>query len=208
MDKKKKNMKIALSVTVAISIVFIGMYVFGIGPFSNKGDELKLYNETDVKTLTESYKTEFMVYGSDLSFDNGCYTRYIDEITESNLTSDDSFVYKVLVLNDLDGAITFTQEVVDIIKNKMDNDELSVLYLGADSYKFANTELFSGGVTGGHKEYLIMGMLQEVRNVDYKTATVVYWDEGVYDDYKAGRHYSMVNAVMSEAVSSITLYFN
>ena len=76
----------------------------------------------DVKLLTEQYKTEFIVYGSEIKFDNGCYARHINEITKEALTSDPSYVYRVLVINNLDETITFNEEMVNIIKEEMNSN--------------------------------------------------------------------------------------
>ena len=162
----------------------------------------------DVKLLTESYKTEFIIYGSELKFDNGCYARHIEEITKENLTSDPEYVYKVLVINNMDETVTFTEDMVNIIKEEMNNNRLSVYYTGVDSTPYAQSGYEDRIITGNCKEKILMGMAHEFSSTNEPQSFSCYWDEAIYNDYKEGNHKSMVEIfIISETARNVKSFF-
>ena len=162
----------------------------------------------DVKLLTESYKTEFIVYGSELKFDNGCYARHIDEITKEALTPDPSYVYKVLVINNMDETVTFNEDMVNIIKEEMNNNRLSVYYTGVDAELFINSGIFSNYISGNLcKTYMLTGMVHEFSKANKPTAFSCYWEEFIYEDYKKGNHKYLVDFIISETAPNVMSFF-
>ena len=161
----------------------------------------------DVKLLTESYKTEFIIYGSELKFDNGCYARHIEEITKENLTSDPEYVYKVLVINNMDETVTFTEDMVNIIKEEMNNNRLSVYYTGVDSTPYVQSGIESGFSLGGRKDYILMGRVHEFSKATKPTAFLCYWEDFIYEDYKKGNHKYLVDLIISETVPNVKSFF-
>ena len=195
------NKKILIIVLCAI----IGMFIYA--GLSQNNSIIEEENE-DVKLLTESYKTEFIVYGSQLNFDNGCYVRYIDEITKEALTPDSTYVYKVLVINNLDETVNFEEDMVNIIKEEMNNNQLSVYYTGVDAAPFIDSGIFSHLIIGNlRKEYILLGMTHEFSNASKPTAFNWAWEDTDYEDYKKGNHTYIVNTIIMEAAFNVKKFF-
>ena len=194
---KNKAVILGGGILLALAVILGGMYIFEYGLFAptEEVDEVT----PEVKMVTENYKTEFMVYGPEINFNNGCYVRHIDEITESSLTSDESFMYKVLVINDLEGDITFSQDMIDLINDKMASDRVSVVYLGMGSEKFTDTGIYPNKFLG-RPERQLLGVFCEK---DWITPTAQGIDDMAYEWYLEGNHHAVVNVIVEQVSSSI-----
>ena len=191
-------------IIIALCII-VGIFIYA--NLSGDNSDYEEVNE-DVMLLTEQYKTEFIVYGSEINFDNGCYARHIDEITKEALTSDTTYVYKVLVINNLDETVTFDEEMVNIINEEMNNNHLSVYYTGVDAAPFIDSGIFSHLIVGNlRKEYILIGMTHEFSNASKPTAFNWAWEESDYIDYTKGNHTYIVNTILSEAAYNVKSFF-
>ena len=190
-------------------IIIILCAVIGIFLYANLSGDNSDYEEVneDVKLLTEQYKTEFIVYGSEIKFDNGCYARHIDEITKEALTSDPSYVYRVLVINNLDETITFNEEMVNIIKEEMNNNHLSVYYTGVDTTPYAQSGIETALIIGSRKKSILIGMGHEHSASNKAMPFSHVWQEHIYEDYKKGNHRALVDTIMTEATFGVRHYF-
>ena len=192
-----------------ILIIILLCAIIGIVLYANLSGDNSEPEEVseDVKLLTESYKTEFIIYGSELNFDNVCYARHIEEITKENLTSAPEYVYKVLVINNMDETVTFTEDMVNIIKEEMNNNRLSVYYTGVDSTPYVQSGIESGFSLGGRKDYILMGMTHEFSKATKPTSFVCHWEDFIYEDYKKGNHKYLVDLIISETVPIVKSFF-
>jgi hypothetical protein len=86
----------------------------------------------DVKLVNENYPTEIIVYGDIVEFDHGFVARYIDSISIENLTSDEKYMFSVLVINDLEGNAPVSDEEMQIIKEMFDEENLNLYYFGTN----------------------------------------------------------------------------
>lgn len=94
-------MKKILVLVGIVIIVIIGLFMLG-----SDDSEFQESVEKDISIVTQNYKTEIILYGEDIEFDEACYVRKIDKISKENLTSDESYVYTVFIINDLNNSVT------------------------------------------------------------------------------------------------------
>ena len=189
MNKKTKIIIIIL----ALVILSIGvMYVWGYGIFNTEDID------DDVKIVTQNYKTEIIVYGSDIGFDESCYVRKIDKISKSNLSSEDSFVYTVFVINDLDGKVILTDDDIEIIKGKIFNDKIDFFYFGKNNLKnIVDAGIFSQDIA---EDEMSLGVIYE-RGI--KTEVIGTWTEEANQYYEEKNPNLLAENIMAEIVSKI-----
>jgi hypothetical protein len=98
------------------------------------GCSVKPNNATDnhVKVINENYPTEIIVYGDIVEFDDGFVARTIDKISTENLTSDEKYMFSVLVINDLEGNAPVSDEEMKIITQMIDEEDMNFYYFGTN----------------------------------------------------------------------------
>ncbi len=192
--KKKTAIIITISIVVLLSLVMGVMYIFGYGIFEPEDNDI----DTDIKIVTENYKTEIVVYGNEIKFDEACYVRNIDEISKSNLVSDDSFVYTVFVINDLDGALELTDKDLDVIKSKVIDEKIDFFYFGKKNYKnIVDAGIFSQDLLDSE---MSLGVIYE-RGI--RTEVIGTWTEEANKYYKESNPDLLGENILSEIVSKI-----
>ena len=109
--------------------------LFAIGRiyFISKKDD-KLYEnsyEAYVQMVTDTYKTEFIVYGDDIGFEDECYTRKIDSLNKDILALSDDYVYSAIIINDLNNNIELTENDFEILYDASFNQKIDLFYFGS-----------------------------------------------------------------------------
>ncbi len=189
-----KKIKKTIIIVVFSLLIFVGMYIWGYGIFEPEDDN----KDDNIKIITENYKTEIIVYGSDIAFDQSCYVRKVDEISKTSLSSEDSFVYTVFIINDLDGTITLTDKDLGIIKGKVFDDKIDFFYFGKNNIKkIINAGIFSQDVA---EEEMSLGVIYE-RGI--KTDVLGTWTEEAHKYYKEKNPGLLAENIIDEIVSKI-----
>ncbi len=102
-------------------------------------EELDGY-EKMVQYLKREENSEIILYGEEIGFRESVEYRKISTIDETNIKSDKDYVY--LIINDLNGTISFTEENLKFLKNYADkNLSFNFLYIGNDKM-----DLFTSGI--------------------------------------------------------------
>ena len=196
--KKKSNILLRILITLALVGLFsIGvMFIFGLGPFMPEDEDMS----ADVKIVTENYKTEIIIYGDEIPFDEACYVRYIDKITKENLTSDDSFVYTVLVINDLNGNVELTDENMENIHSYVYDDKKDFFYLGKDDVdKIVQADIFHHELNGKN---MSLGVVYEG---GFNTEVLGTWDVVLNDIYLTKNEMLLSECLLGAIVSKIRI---
>ncbi len=185
--------KKAIFLICVLMVITFGVYIFLQSDSYEQEDEI-----TNVDIVTKSYKTEFIIYGDDIEFDERCHVRKIDEITEANLTSDDTYMYTVFIINDLNNSVTLTQQDLDILYNKSYNQKIDFFYLGKDEVKAIKEKgIFSQDLLEAE---LSLGVIHE-RNLRIEVVGV--WDENDHKIYLEKNHMLLSESLLDLIVSKI-----
>ncbi len=188
----KKIVK-SIVVILAVALLVCGvMYILGYGVFEPKSAN------ANVKIITENYKTEIILYGSDVDFDEACYVRKINEISKDNLTSDESFIYTVFIINDLEENITLSDVELDIIKDKVLNDKIDFFYFGKSNVKnIVDEGIFSQELLEGE---MSLGVIYEK---GIKTEVLGTWTAELNRIYGEKNPDLLAESILDEIVSKI-----
>lgn len=111
-----------------LSIIITGLLV-PAGCSKSKDGGLTSYQQNLI-TVTETYKTEFIVYGDDMNFDPACNVKKIDAITEDNLEADDTIKFSVLIINDINENAPITDDELNLMISIVDQGSLALYYFG------------------------------------------------------------------------------
>lgn len=128
------------SKSIYINVIFnIGLFIFiiviiGVLLFyfknQNLEDELTTV-EQERFIVTQTYPTQFVIYGDAIEFHDSISVRYVDQINEENLEIEDDFLYEMIIINDLQGNINLSNEEWEIISKYVKSDNrYSFYYLG------------------------------------------------------------------------------
>ena len=124
-------MKKILITILAICIIVPGLYILNViidplDMYFNEG-ELDQYDE-DVEKINEYYEKIYF-YGEDIYFrDTLKIVENISEITEDKLVSNGGKSW--IVINDIAGTLKLEERHFKIIKNAMDKEKISFVYIG------------------------------------------------------------------------------
>lgn len=189
-----KKIIVFVGIIVAIVIIgAIGLYVLG-----SSDSDFQETSEKNISIVTKNYKTEFIVYGDDIEFDEACYVRKIDKISKENLTSDESYIYTVFIINDLNNNVTLTEEDLSIIYDKSYNDHIDFFYFGknhANAIKEAG--IFSQQLL---ENELSLGVIYE-RGI--RTDVLGTWDDYMHKAYLEENRGLLAEIIIGQIVSKI-----
>ncbi|MDD4096659.1 MAG: hypothetical protein PHP22_10520, partial [Oscillospiraceae bacterium] len=111
-----------------LSIMIIGL-LFSTGCYSSN-DEFMTSSEQDLFIVTETYTTEFILYGDDMNLDPACHVKKIDAITGENLQMDDTYKFSVLVINDINENAPVSDDELKLLISIVDQGKLPLFYFG------------------------------------------------------------------------------
>ncbi len=189
----KKKIKIAF----ICLIIFLGIY--GIYFISSIDDELHENSyEAYVQMVTNSYKTEFIVYGADIGFEDECFTRKIDSLNSENLLSSNDFVYSVILLNDLNNDVELTENDFEILYDASCNGNIDLFYFGNRYFE----EFRNAGITSQPTldSDMSIGVIYE-RGI--RTEVMGLWDEEMNKAYEELNPKLLADIILTQYVSKI-----
>ena len=186
---------VIVSTFVIILIIGAGVIFF----LSNKDDELYENSyEAYVQIVTNNYKTEFIVYGADIGFEDECYTRKIDSLSMENIKSSNEYVYSVILINDLNNNVKLTESDFEILYDASVNQKIDLFYLGSQYL-----EIFKEvGITSQptlHND-LSIGVIYER---GFRTEVVGLWDKEANKLYEELNPKLLSDIILTMYVSKI-----
>lgn len=187
--------KVAGIIALVIMISFLAFFVFFQNYFGNNEGE-----ETTDKTkkILETYKTEIIVYGDEVELDEHCTIRKIDALTKENLDLDEEFMYTYLIINDLSGELTMSDNDFEILYDKCYNDKLCFFYLGENYLEnFREAEIF---VQPLKDTDMSLGVVYERGVIMDVLGT---WTKDLHNDYINGDTHLLKEMLMYEIISTI-----
>ena len=188
----KKNI-VLVGIVITVIIMIIGLFVLGSGD-----SEFQESIEKDISIVTQNYKTEIILYVEDIEFDEACYVRKIDKISKENLTSDESYVYTVFVINDLNNSVTLNEEDLKIIYDISYNDKIDFFYFGKN---YANAIKEAGVFSQTLLENeLSLGVIYE-RGI--RTEVLGTWDDYMHKAYLEENRGLLAEIILAQIVSKI-----
>lgn len=138
----RKIRGVSLITIFALCIIIGGIYIF-INRDDGEADMSSV--ERDIRILTETYPTQFVVYGEMIDFDSSIKVKYVEEINEETLRREPQYVYSVIIVNDLTGKVTLSDEEWGMISELVKSDNTyNLFYLGnEDIDQLLRTEVIS-----------------------------------------------------------------
>ena len=131
--RKKNRILCGISIIAVVFLLVIGLKKIGVF-FLSSDDETKDSYDLAIDVITSEIPTTIFIYGEELELRDNVQYKRITEISEDSLVSENEF--SVLILSDLQGTLSVTDEEYQIIKNKLDEEaEFSFYYLGEKEFK-------------------------------------------------------------------------
>lgn len=188
--------KICISILLVL-FIFVGFLLLRKYVANNSDKDSITTAESDIKLLSENYPTNILIYGDMLDFDKKISTNSISKISYDALKKTESYMYQLIVINDLSGKNVLLDEEWEIIKEVlMSNKTINFLYLGNKQFeKIINIGIVEGDITMFQDGDLSLGLFYEG-----ETAISVY---GTYTTSLGSSQKDICEAIMREQAYSI-----
>lgn len=189
----KKGIIIGFVVLILI-IAICGIYF----QFSRDDELYENSYEAYVDIVTNNYKTEFIIYGDEIGFEDECYTRKIDTLSKENLESDNDFTYRALIINDLNNNIELTENDFKTLYEASYNYKIDLFYFGNRYFE----QLKEAGITSQPllESDLSIGVIYER---DIRTEVVGLWDKELHKIYLENNPKLLADVLLTMYVSKI-----
>ena len=189
----KKGIIIGFVVLILI-IAICGIYF----QFSRDDELYENSYEAYVDIVTNNYKTEFIIYGDEIGFEDECYTRKIDTLSKENLESDNDFTYRALIINDLNNNIELTENDFKTLYEASYNYKIDLFYFGNRYFE----QLKEAGITSQPllESDLSIGVIYER---DIRTEVVGLWDKELHKIYLKKNPKLLADVLLTMYVSKI-----
>ncbi len=130
--------------------------------------------------LNEMFPTEFVVVGSEMTFDSSVSVRSVEEITEESIAIREGYRHCIIVVNDVDGTTEVSEETYRMIWELLNKDtRYYFIYLGTRQLKYL-TELGNHYNVIFSESDVALAYVQE----DNRVLTVLgAWDNLTYEEY-------------------------
>lgn len=137
----KKKVLLGVGISLFIAIIAVVVCVI-IGVIRIPGMGKKTGNETDLdrikKVMEETRPTDVFILGKDIQFEVDINTKKVAKLTQEELDSDKD--YKVIIINDLDGEISLSDDEIKYAENLIKKNGYLLIYLGEKYAKEWNVE--------------------------------------------------------------------
>lgn len=138
MSRRNRNILIVCIAVVTILLLYIGGAAAGLfkmpkfieGLMDN--DEPTDSIEKALKVIQENFNTEILILGSSIEFETAPEFRYVEGIDEETVKKGSQ--YKVIILNDLEGKITLSNDNINALSEYISEEGNILIYLG-ERYK-------------------------------------------------------------------------
>ena len=146
---------------------FLGIVVIIliVGVFQRiKGEEQESLTsvEQDQKIVTESFPTQFVIYGDEIDFAPAVFVRYINAINEENLRIQNGYTHQMIIINDLSGNVNLSDEEWLLINQYVKSDSrYNMFYLGSKEFEqLVDLEIVTDGMLS-YETDLSIGIVHE-----------------------------------------------
>lgn len=182
---KKRILMLIISLLVIIAIAFAVL----IKQFTNSDGDVEISSpENDLKIVTESFPTKFIVYGDKIEFNEKVNVEYITDINKDTLAFDENYMYQMVIVNDLSGNAEMTDEQWLMLYDKVINDKrYNCFYLGDEDFEQLSQLEIIDGLTAFVEGDLSIGFV-------YEGDTLIT----VYGTYIKGAAYDLAEALLHE----------
>ena len=152
----QKKIKLIISVIAVILLVATAI-IFKVFIFDNNESEKKDSYSLQIDRINEQVNVDVMVYGEEPGFREGFEWRRIDTISKKSLKNDILHGYRWLIIFDHDGAVEMTDDELLLIKDKVEDDSLNVLYIGEKYLNSFERLGFTDGFDNGERSFAYIG---------------------------------------------------
>lgn len=183
---KRNKILFAVGITVATIITIFGIMMLIIALSVKTPDDVMDSYDKQIEMSITSFPTDLIIYGDDCNLREKAVFRQIPYITDETLNSSDSYLHKVIIINDLYSNANLSNEDIEILYKYVVEGEYHFYYFG--------TRYLSDFMDKGfyQNELLPDACGFGVRHVANRTSVVVnegMWTTGDYDVYEANPDY-------------------
>ena len=183
---KRNKLLFVIGITIAVILTIFGVVMLSIALSVKSPDDVMDSYDKQIEMSITSFPTDLIIYGDDCNLRKKAVFRQVSVISDETLDSSDSYLHKVIIINDLFGNATLSGEDIDILYRYVVDGEYHFYYFG----------------TRYLEDFLARGFYQNelqpdscgfgVRHVANRTSVVVnegMWTTGDYDIYEAHSDY-------------------
>ena len=162
----------AFCITGALIIGVVFALVF-LKPKQSTDDIGDSYDQ-DIRVINESHPVKIILYGEPIYFRKEVKYYSVDHLSNDILsTSGSEYERVVLVVNDLNGTVTLSQEDLVIISGAVNDGSIDLYYLGKNNRE----KLINSGIRGGSAvidgELSLVRAMSENRMINF----IGFWTE-------------------------------
>lgn len=189
----KKRVLVIIICLVALIGVAIIIY---ISQFKNSEEDVEMSStENDLKIVTETFPTKFIVYGDKIEFNEKVNVEYVTDINEDTLAYDENYKYQMVIINDLNSNAEMTDDEWLMLYAKVTNDKrYNCFYLGDEDFEQLSELEIINGLTAFMEGDLSIGFV-------YEGGTLIT----VYGTYTKNATYDLSEALLHEMSFGIRL---
>ena len=187
----KKTLGISLGIILALALMLL-LIVF----FTHRDNDEGLASvDKELKIVTQSYPTQFVVYGEVMDFDPLVSVKYIKEINQETLTKGEEYVYGLIIVNDLNGEVDLSDDEWRVISDLVQSNKYyNLFYLGNEDIE----------------QLLRVGVISDLDMWNESDLSIGVTHEGediitVFGTYYKNAKFSLQEALIAEQVFSIKM---
>lgn len=150
--------KWAVVLCVCAILLIIAVLIFVIIKQEQHADDSGDSYDQNIKILNESHPVKIILYGESLYFRSEVKYISVDHLSNDIFsTNENEFERVVLVINDLNGTVTLSDDDLATISRAVNNGDIDLYYLGKNN----RDKLINSNIPGGNA--IIEGDLSLVR---------------------------------------------
>ena len=187
-DYQKKSTLIIIILAILICISLFTALFFYLKARNETYDDLTTA-EQDLLIITESYPTQFIVYGDEIDFDSSIDVTYIDSISEEKFTIPSEYRYQLIIINDLDNSLELSINDWQLLSELTKSEKKrNLFYLGNKEFEIIKSLEITDEITAFEDGDLSIGFVHEddllitvygtyIENADYSLTEVLLHEQ-------------------------------
>ena len=132
--------------------------------------------------LDVEFNADIMVYGEDPKFRKTVKHRFIDEITEENLSCEENHGYRAIILYDYNGTMEISDEELLLIMEYVEDKGYDMFYVGKKYLEKFEELGFTVGFQDGAASFEYLGSINYGKEVPKTDVGNLYASHGLWSD--------------------------
>lgn len=154
----QKKTKLIVICAIALILLVITAIIFKVFILDNNESENDDSYSLQIDMINDQVNVDVMVYGEEPGFRKDFEWRRIDAISKDSLKNDILHGYRWLIIFDQDGAVEMTDDELLLIKDKVEENSLNMLYIGEKYLENFKRLGFTDGIDDGEYSFAYIGI--------------------------------------------------